>query len=174
MENRMRELRTDAPLANARRPRAPRRRNAPLAPLEEKFRGRPVYSNGEKAFFAHASPERDGRFTLQLIQLTENASEPYVVLARVRVEPGRLHIEDVQNVYPGSVPDLIPVHLPPQPEWKGLGFMRVIMSQLRKIAEGRGVRVITLVPDVKEHREYYSRLGFAQDPLNRDRMQFVF
>lgn len=149
-------------------------RNRPLRPLAETINGCQAYGNGEKTFYVHAGPEMNGYIALKVIEAVGREMSPYVLLCRLKVEQRSIRIEDMQNVYPGSEPDLGGVRMVPLPEWKGLGFFRIVLEHTRRIALERGIHRITLDPDHADLREYYSGFGFMQDPERESRMQLTF
>jgi hypothetical protein len=147
--------------------------NRPLRPLEETIAGRLAYGNGEKAFFVEA--ENVGScITLKVTEAVGRERSPYKLLCRLEVEAGAIRIKDIQNIYPGSEPERNSMHEPPLPEWRGLGFFRIIMDQTKRLAAEKGIRRITIDPDHADLTEYCAKFGFAQDPERGFRMQLIF
>lgn len=159
----------------------PGHKNRPLAPLAEPIRGRPAYGNGEKTFFVYIGKEAktDGekgaeeRMELRLIQEVRPEESPYRIFCKLVLEPGTIRIEDIQNIYPGSEPDLISMHEPPFPEWKGLGFFPVILEHVKAIAAEKGIHRVTIDPQIPDLRLYYAEFGFEQAPERESRMQLT-
>ncbi|MDD2655551.1 MAG: hypothetical protein PHQ80_02680 [Candidatus ainarchaeum sp.] len=155
-------------------------RNKPLYPLAETIRGRLAYGNGETKFSLYVEEKDRGRIHLQLIQEVRREESPYRIFCVLQLEPGTIRIEDIQNIYPGCFdpthpePDLVNMHDPPLPEWKGLGFFSIILKHVKGIAAEKGICRITIDPDNTDLREYYSGFGFAQAPEKESRMQLVF
>jgi hypothetical protein len=149
-------------------------RNRPLEPLTEAITGCHAYGNGEKTFYVHAGPKMDGYITLKVIEAVDRERSPYLLLCRLKVDQGNIRIEDMQNVYPGSEPDLGGVRMVPLQEWRGLGFFHIVLEHTKRLAMEGGIRRITIDPDNTDLREHYAKFGFMQDPEREYRMQLTF
>lgn len=147
--------------------------NRPLQPLAETINGRSAYGNGEKAFFVEAE-NVGSRIMLRVTELVGRERSPYELLCKLEVEQGSIRIKDIQNIYPGSEPDLISMHEPPLPEWRGLGFFRIILEHTKKLAAEKGIHRISIDPDNADLGVYCSKFGFVRDPEREFRMQLTF
>jgi hypothetical protein len=149
--------------------------NLPLRPLAETINNCRAYGNGEKRFYVHTGPmKEDGSIRLKVIEAVGSERSPYVVLCKLVLKPGTVRIEDIQNVYPGSEPDMGGVREVPLPEWRGLGFFPIILEHTMEMAAGKGMHRITIDPDNPDLGLYYSKFGFTPVPEKEIRMQLTF
>lgn len=64
----------------------------------------------------------------------------------------------------------------PEPEHRGYGIMRIVLSLAKEIARERGIEMITVVPSGRKLDKYYSSFGFREEPETEglDKHEMVF